>query len=290
MTKPIALGWDSLVTSRPDSEGEGSPAHSPGRRAQRTAPARRMAPNCHPPAPHRPGHSFATTHAPRVAAGRHRLQRTPEPALPTSHPAPRGAKLLSSKPGPAQSRDTCLLNTHSRSGSRHREHRAHREHTERPRPARSSQLGPRRAVATNRCCPGSPAPRETPASPRGPLPRRADPPGGGCPFTAAGGGACFVHGFTLGGGASTKSRRPPSSPSLPAGASVAAGGRGLSRSAPSRLGLAQAGLGLRTLPSGSPPPSLGPGSAWASGTGFFLARPCSSACSRAAPAGSSGST
>lgn len=192
-----------------------------------------MAPNCHPPAPHRRGHSLAATHAPRVAAGRNRLPGTQGPALPTLHPAPRSAKLQSSKPGPARSHDTCSLNTHSRGAETHREHRAH----ERPRPAQSAKLGPRHAVATNRCGPGSPAPRETPASLRGPVPRRADPPGGGCPFTAAGGGACFVHGFTLGGGASTKSRRPPSSPSLPAGASAAAGGRGLSRSAPSRRGL-----------------------------------------------------
>ena len=65
----------------------------------------------------------------------------------------------------------------------------------------------------------------------------AEGSGGGCLFTPAGGGACLFHLFTLGSGASTKSRRPPSSPSLPSGASAAAGGRGLSRSAPSRRGL-----------------------------------------------------
>lgn len=85
-----------------------------------------MAPNCHPPAPHRRGHSLAATHAPRVAAGSHRLRGTQGPALPTPHPAPRSANLQSSKPGPARSRDTCSLNTHSRGADTHREHREHR--------------------------------------------------------------------------------------------------------------------------------------------------------------------
>lgn len=132
MPTPIAPGQDSLATSRPDSAGEGSPARSSGRRAQRTVLAPRMAPNCHPPAPHRRGHSLAATHAPRVAAGRHRLPGTQGPALPTPHPAPRSAKLQSSKADSARSRDTCSLNTHSPGADTHRKHRAHRAHRAAP--------------------------------------------------------------------------------------------------------------------------------------------------------------
>ena len=58
------------------------------------------------------------------------------------------------------------------------------------------------------------SPEEAP----GPGIPNGDPPGGDCPFTVArtGGSAFLVHGFTLGGGASTKSRRPaPAAPAAP---------------------------------------------------------------------------